>query len=52
MEMTFSFIPGGTVEQIVLFILLGRVLFSPESDAYVHWERLVQGPLGNTSKDY
>ena len=50
--MTFSFIPGGTVEQIVLFIFLGRELFSPESEAHVHGELLVQGPLGNTSKDY
>ena len=50
--MTYSFIPGGTVEQIVLFILLGRVLFSPESEAHVHWGLLVLGPLGNTSNDY
>lgn len=50
--MTYSFIPGGTVEKIVLFVFLERLLFSPESEAPVHGGLLVQGPLGNTSKDY
>lgn len=50
--MTYSFIPGGTVEQIVLFIFLERWLFSPESEAHVHGGLLVQELLGNTSKDY
>ena len=50
--MTYSFIPGDTVEQIVLVIFLERLLFSPESEAHVHGGLLVQGPLGNTGKDY
>lgn len=50
--MTYSFISGGTVQEIVSFIFLGRVLFSPESEARVHGGLLVKGPLGNTSKDY
>ena len=44
--MTYSFIPGDTVEQIVLVIFLERLLFSPESEALCSWRTSCPGAVG------